>query len=344
MSQANAHPNDRNGAGDPAVAHSWADLAALCEAALQKAGANAQTAAAMSAATVDAERRGNSPVGVSHLFDYIEALNSGRLNGTPSPLVEAPLPAIISVNADRGSAQLAYLTARAQLLEAAATCGIAMLGISKSFTSGELGYFSADVAEHGCVALAGTNSPALMSAFRATIPVTGTNPFSFAFPGDPRPRVIDQSSSEAAWVRIRDAAARGEEIPLGWAIDEAGQPTTNAQDALAGAVVPFGGVKGANIAMMVELLAALAGGKFSWDSSNDQGDGESPEIGVWVIAINPEAFGAGYIDRVDTHFDRLSAFIGHDFGRRRAPLREPNVDAVHIERLQAYISGLPESE
>jgi len=56
----------------------------------------------------------------------------------------------------------------------------------------------------------------------------------------------------------------GESIPNGVAIDSEGNPTTVAADALAGAQCTFGGPKGSNIALMVELMAAgLTGGMWT---------------------------------------------------------------------------------
>ena len=312
----------------------WADLQTLCARALRVSGADEATAESLAVVTVDAERRGRSNVGVGHLFDYISAIREGRLNGSPSPQVVAARSAVIRVDADGGTSQLAYHVAREQLIDAVQHAGIAMLGIGRSYTSGELGYYTADIASAGYVAMTGTNSPPLMSVFGAPTKVTGTNPFSFALPGDPQPRVVDQASSEVAWVRIREAADRGESIPEGWAIDPGGNPTTSADAALAGALLPFGGVKGSNLAIVIELLAALSGGRFSLDAPSHYEGDASPEIGTWIIAIDPEAFDPGFIARADAHFERLSTFIGHDFGRRRAVLDAPRVPEDHLIRLR----------
>ena len=81
------------------------------------------------------------------------------------------------------------------------------------------------------------------------------------------PRLIDQASSTAAWVRIRDAATAGEPIPEGWALDADVAATTDAAAAaLLGPLLPFGGVKGSNIALVVELLSVLSGVSSSVDA------------------------------------------------------------------------------
>ncbi len=63
------------------------------------------------------------------------------------------------------------------------------------------------------------------------------------------------ASSVAARGHILLAAARGEPIPPGWALDAHGQPTTDAQAAADGMLLPTGGHKGLGIAMLGELLA-----------------------------------------------------------------------------------------
>ena len=87
----------------------------------------------------------------------------------------------------------------------------------------------------------------------------------------------------------------GKPIPEGWGIDADGNPTTDPAAALAGAQLPFGGYKGASIALMIELLAgALVGDLFSFEASEvDPGDGGPPRGGELVIAIDPAKLSAG---------------------------------------------------
>ena len=83
--------------------------------------------------------------------------------------------------------------------------------------------------------------------------------------------------------------------PDWFAIDAEGNPTTNPEAALAGAMLPFGGHKGSAIGTMVELLAGIM-----------IGDLTSPEVldylgtttlapfhGELIVAFSPEKFAAG---------------------------------------------------
>ena len=306
------------------IAISWDRLASLCATAITAAGGDEQTAAALTDAVIAAERRGNSAVGVAHLFDYLDALRSGRLNGTARPTIRQDRASVISVSADDGVAQLAFRAALPALAAAARTNGVAVLSVSDAFTVGELGYYTSEVASLGLIALAGANSPALMSLYGAPTALTGTNPFSFALPAQPTPRLIDQASSAVAWVRIRDAAAAGEPIPHGWALDAHGAATTDAAAALLGPLLPFGGAKGSNIALVIELLSVLTGAAFSMEAPDFASGTQPPRVGMFLLALDPAAFAPDYLQRVEGHLQRLQAQYRIDFGRHTS----------HVQRIQ----------
>ena len=101
-----------------------------------------------------------------------------------------------------------------------------------------------------------------MTVAGARRPVYCTNPLAFAAPvADGPPLLIDQASSATAYVELRRYADRGEALPPGWAVDADGRPTTDPNAALRGALLAFGGARGANIALMVEVMAAGLDGR-----------------------------------------------------------------------------------
>ncbi len=294
------------------------ELRDLYVSAITASGGSPALAQSLAEATVAAERRGKTQVGTAHLFDYLDGLEAGRINGQARPKVTKQLPAAHHVDADRGAAQLAFDAAFDDFASSAADLGISVLNIANAFTAGELGYYTTRLAERGLLAFAGANSPALMSLFGSPGSATGTNPFSFAVPHPDGPRMFDQATSATAWVNVRDAAERGEAIPEGWALDPSGAATVDAEAALAGSLLPFGGVKGSNVALMIELLAIHGGGRFSVDAPAFDSGQENPGTGLFVIAIAPDAFDPDYSQRVTDHLDRLHASFGVDFGRKRS--------------------------
>ena len=131
------------------------------------------------------------------------------------------------------------------------------------------------------------------------------------------PLTVDQASSSTAFVSVRDAAAQGTPLPDGWAVDADGRPTTDPEAALAGALLPFGGYKGANIALLVELLSSMAGGNWSMDAPSWDSGSRSPSVGMFVLAIDHGAVGRGFPARAEAHLDRLAASGVHLAGGRR---------------------------
>jgi (2R)-3-sulfolactate dehydrogenase (NADP+) len=106
--------------------------------------------------------------------------------------------------------------------------------------------------------------------------------------------MIDLSLSEVARGKLMVAAKDGKSIPLGWALDADGEPTTDPQRGMLGAMLPVGAAsspKGAMLALMVELLVtAVIGAQFGFEASSFFVDeGNRPRIGQAFIVIDPGA-------------------------------------------------------
>lgn len=274
------------------------ELTTLCRHAVCQAGAADSDAQVLAEATVEAELVGNTAVGVAHLFDYLDGYRRGRIDPHARPRARRAGAAVIDVDADRGLAQTAFTSVFDDLRRAIADHGIAAAWIRNSFTCGELGFYPRRLAQHGFVAVAVANSPALMSVGGAPTSVLGTNPLAYGIPRPGQlPLVIDQASSSTAFVNIRRAAEHDEPIPAGWALDADGHPTLDPAAALEGTLLPFGSHRGGNIALLVEILATLSGATFSLEAAPFDQGGSSPGIGVFVLGIDPGIF-TGSVDRL----------------------------------------------
>ncbi|MBT2595952.1 Ldh family oxidoreductase [Arthrobacter sp. ISL-72] len=280
-------------------------LAKLCEQALLHSGAGTRDAHVPAEATVEAEQVGNRAVGVAHLFDYLDGYTQGRIVSDAQPKVRRAAPAVIDVDAGSGLAQSAFAAAFDELLNATRESGIAALWIRQSYTCGELGYYARRLAQQGFIAFASANSPALMSIGGSPKRVLGTNPLAYGIPRPGiLPLVIDQASSSTAFVNIRRAADAGDPVPQGWALDASGQQTQDANEALQGTLLPFGGHRGGNVALLMEILATLSGASFSVDAAPFDQGGTSPGIGVFLLSIDPANFG-GSVERLTKQFGTL---------------------------------------
>jgi (2R)-3-sulfolactate dehydrogenase (NADP+) len=131
-------------------------------------------------------------------------------------------------------------------------------------------------------------------------PVFGTNPVAAIFPrasdaeGRARtPLMIDLSLSEVARGKLMVAAKAGRPVPIGWALDADGEPTTDPKAGLEGSMLPIGAAtstKGAMLALVVELLVtALIGAQFGFEASSFFVDaGNRPRIGQAFLVIDPD--------------------------------------------------------
>jgi (2R)-3-sulfolactate dehydrogenase (NADP+) len=289
------------------VAVERAEVGALCRAALDAAGASRRVAELLTDAALFAEDRGKAVVGVAHLLDHADAMDDGRLDGRAVPRISRPSPAVTTSDARGGIAHTGFDAGFAGLVEAARHYGVSVFAQHGSFTCGQLGWFTEGLAAAGLVAVATAVSPAVLAAGPGTGPVFGTNPLAYSVPRAGRPPfTVDQASSSTAFVSVRDAAARGTPLPEGWAVDADGHPTTDPEAALTGALLPFGGYKGANIALLVELLSSMAGGRWAVDAAPWDSGSRSPSIGMFVLAVDHSAIGPGFPARVETHLERLA--------------------------------------
>lgn len=257
---------------------------------LTKAGASDAVATSIAAASASAERFGRTSCGMSHLLDYIHALDADRLLGNANPDISYPTPASIKISANSGCAQLGFDLVFDEVIRRTQQFGLALFLQSDSYTAGELSYYTRRLAAAGLVSFAATNGPAKVVVGTAKRPVYGTNPFSFSASADGHaPLVTDQATSATAFVNLRTAANNGSDIPFGWATDATGKPTQDAHEALNGMLLTFGGQKGANLALMVEVLAAgMTDANWSMDVPAFDHGNRSPGTGLFVLTLQPD--------------------------------------------------------
>ena len=281
---------------------------------LVSSGASALQADATARSIRDAEAEGIRTVGLSYLPTYCDHVACGKVRGDAVPVLTTPRPGTVVVDARLGFCHPAYEAGETALVDAARANGVGVLAITHSYSAGVLGWFVDRLAREGLVAVMFANSSALMAPHGGSRPFFGTNPIAWAAPrAQGEPVVADLSSSAVAWVKVNAAAQAGEPIPLGWALDAQGNPTTDATAALAGSMAPAGGHKGSALALLVDVMSGgVAGSNFSHEAGSFGGtDAVAPDVGQVVLAIDPTAtMGAGYLDRLETDFAALAAEPG----------------------------------
>jgi (2R)-3-sulfolactate dehydrogenase (NADP+) len=288
------------------------DIEKLSFDALRAVGADDVAAGSLARATAAAEADGQRTVGLAHLVDYLDAYRAGRIRADARPTITRPRPTMFLVDAGGGLAHPGFELAFDDFVEAAHGLGLAMFAQKNAFTCGSLGAFVHRLALRGLIGLAATNGPPMLAGSGGGKAIFCTNPLAFAAPrGEGRALLIDQASSATAFVNIRAAAEAGERIPAGWAVDADGRETTDPHAAMQGALLAFGGTRGANIALMVEVLAAgLSGANWSADAPPFGTGDTGPGTGLFVLAIDPVLLDPDFPARLDAYLRRLSEEFG----------------------------------
>ncbi len=259
-------------------------------------GFSAEQGHAIADTITAAERDRCESHGLFRLPFYIKAASNPDADKTAVPTLTVSDSSVVRVDGARGFCPLALSIGLDPLTEKANERGIAALAINNTYNIAALWPEVEALAERGLVAFAFTASNAFVAPAGGTQPLYGTNPMAFAWPRrDQPPMVFDQASSASARGEIQLHLRDGKPIPVGWAIDREGQPTTDPAAALDGAQLTFGGYKGAALALMVELLAgALIGDLFSYESTEHDTLGTgAPFGGEFLMALSPAHFQQG---------------------------------------------------
>jgi len=328
-------------------AFTLSDLRDLAERALANAGASQAMARTTARALADAEAQGLSSHGMARVSQYATHLRNGRADGRAVAVIARERGGAILVDARSGLAFPACTLAVDEAIRRAREFGVAFAGVTNSHHFGVAAWHLEPVAAAGMVGLAFGNSPAAMPAAGGTRALFGTNPIAAVFPRRDAPALtIDLSLSEVARGKVMVAAKEGKPIPLGWALDGEGRPTTDPKAALQGSMLAMGGTKGAMLALVVELLVtALTGAALGYEASSFFVDeGNRPRIGQAFLVIDPDALAGRdvFVERVETLLAAMQQDAGVRLpGARRAALaaraRAQGVDLPQalVEQLRA---------
>jgi (2R)-3-sulfolactate dehydrogenase (NADP+) len=258
--------------------------------------------------------------GLMRLPFYLARLQAGGINPNAKLKEITNLPSLRIFDGDGGMGHWQLRKSAEIVSNLANEQGIAAVGIGRSNHCGALGIYVWPMLEKNLVGIAFSNGPAVMPPWGGHLPTLSTSPIAAGIPGNP-PAVVDLATSAVARGKIAAKAQSGDPLEPGWALDENGNPTTDAKAALKGMLAPLGGVKGYALAVMVEsLTGALIGPKLAADIPDmfDQKfDTQSQEISHFLIAIKAEALTVDGNNRFAELNHRVEAAGGRLPGKSR---------------------------
>jgi LDH2 family malate/lactate/ureidoglycolate dehydrogenase len=257
-----------------------------------RAGMPEQDAGLAADTLVQADLWGHQSHGVMRLSWYVARLRAGVCEPVAKPDFVVDGGAIAVIDGHDGMGQVLTARAMEDAVRRAKAHGVGVVALRNSNHFGTAMYFTLMAARAGCVAFLSTNASPAMAPWGGRRKTVGTNPWSWAAPaGRHAPMVLDIANTGVARGKVYLARQKGLPIPEGWAINAAGAPTTDAQEAIDGIILPMAQHKGYAIAVMMDMLSGVLTGSHSgtgvfgpYQTEHRSGAGQL------LIALNVEAF------------------------------------------------------
>jgi LDH2 family malate/lactate/ureidoglycolate dehydrogenase len=270
-------------------------------------------AAIMANCLVRADLRGVDTHGLQFLPQYLDRVRRGLVNPKPDLVVERVTPMCGSLDGQNGYGFVVATKAMAAAVDMAKEFGVGIVSARRSTHFGMAACYTLQALEAGFISFVFTNASRGMPPWGGRDAFLGTSPFAAAAPaGKEVPFDLDMSPAVAARGKIRRAARRGQQIPLGYALDKNGQPTSDPNAALDGGVVlPIGGPKGSAISMLMDVMGGvISGAAYGGEVRNQFLDYDAPQnVGHFFMAMKPDLFipKDEYLKRMDTLVQRVHA-------------------------------------
>jgi LDH2 family malate/lactate/ureidoglycolate dehydrogenase len=241
---------------------------------------------------VQADLWGHQSHGVLRLGWYLDRLRNEVMNPVTKPEFVADAGAIALIDGHDGVGHVLAALAARESVKRAKAHGIGAVGVRMSNHFGTCMYYTLMGARDGCVMFLTTNGGPAMAPWGGMKKIIGTNPWSIAAPAGKRaPFVVDMAATGVARGKIYLARNKNLPIPLGWAINKAGEPTTDPQEAIDGIILPMAEHKGYAMATMVDMLSGvLTGSGFLSDVHSPYKTAEKSNCGHLMIALRIDAF------------------------------------------------------
>jgi LDH2 family malate/lactate/ureidoglycolate dehydrogenase len=213
---------------------------------------------------VEADLRGVHSHGVIRVPTYVQGIRAGKINPRPNLEVIEDHGGQVVMDGDNALGQLAAFRANELAIQRGKEHGMAAVALRRSTHCGAMAYYAIRARQYDLIGLAITNAGMNMTPTGGRAKIIGNNPVAMAVPTTREwPMVLDMATSVVAGGKLDVARSKGESIPLGWARDKDGNPTTDPVAARAGSLESLGGPKGYGMAVMLDVLAGvLSGGRF----------------------------------------------------------------------------------
>ena len=266
-------------------------LGQYCKSVLTASGVDSCCAQAVAEVLIDAELTGVSTHGVSRLPVYLQRMEAGLVSRENNIRILRESPSAVVIDAGNSLGAPAAKFAMETCIRKAAETGCCFATVRNSNHFGTAAFYTKMAAERGMLGFASTNLTGKIAPYGSAEPFMGTTPISIAAPTDGFPVVLDMSPSVVSLGKLILAQKLGQQIPLGWALDRDGRPTTDPEEGRQGSLVPIGGPKGSGLAIMADILSGILSGAGYGPHLHDLYEFDAPQgVGHFLGVIDVSHF------------------------------------------------------
>ena len=271
-----------------------------------------QDAATVAHCLVSADLRGVDTHGIARLPIYLDRVRRGLINAKPNLKAERVTPVAATLDGQDAFGFVVGMCAVNEAMAMARDHGIGVVSARRSTHFGMAASYALPAIEAGFIVMVFSNASPAMPPWGGKDGLLGTNPFCVGAPGGKHPPfLLDMSPAVAARGKIRRAERRGEQVPLGYALDAQGRATTDPKAALGGVVLPIGTYKGSGLSMMMDIFGGVISGAAFAGMVGDQYKAldRPQDVGHFFLAMRPNLFITedDYRARMDTLMERVRA-------------------------------------
>jgi len=282
-------------------------LQRLLIALFEASGCAPPEARTVAAHLVDSDLTGHPSHGAGLVPTYIANLRSGEACANRTLERVPHSDGLLLFDGGKGFGQSLGVQLVEEVVAQGTRAGSVVFGLRNAHHLGRIGDYGERLARHGYAAamFVNTVSRPIVAPFGGSEPRLGTNPICIVLPrAAEEPVILDFATSAIAVGKCRVALEKGERIPLGVALDAAGEPTTDPRALYSqpqGALRAMGGHKGSGLNLVCELLAACIGGLTMPEARPSSGSVINTLFGVCFHAsLMPDA--AGRMESVVAYF------------------------------------------
>jgi LDH2 family malate/lactate/ureidoglycolate dehydrogenase len=288
-------------------------------------------AALLADSLVAADLGGVHSHGVLRVPEYVKKLTAGGVNPRGRPAIARDSGACLVVDGGNSMGQIGASYAMDRAIERARSTGIAAVAVRGSNHCGAMAYYVQRAAQEKMIGIATTNALPTMAPWGGTERLLGINPLGVAIPAAEEPPIVyDAAFSGSAHGKIRVYQQKDWMLPEGWAMDRAGNPTTDPAAAIDGLLTPIGGFKGTGLAMIMGMLSSMLSGAAYGTELGDMERGPTAGMdGHFLATIRIDAF-----EDVDRFTARVDAAIRQVHAAKRAL----GVDRLYVPGEKEYIT------